>query len=545
MVSNPTLVSYARRLARWLALEWQHLLSVVALVGLFLFVQRFVDGLDTGGDAVSKWQFVRQWSWANELRHAKWDHHMTRMGVHVVTWLVQKICDAGWRSYYVGPLFMGAVQVPLVYALARRLSGGLGAFLAALVVIYLPAVHTSVSQLLPDEYVGTYALLATYLLARCSEAKEAHKLPLLLGSALAAFVGYLAKETCFFFYPGFLLAVWLLRRRLRDALLFAGVLLLGLVLETLAYWLFTDYSSRLAIVRSVHFSGAKAEAPTEVTLRGFFGVFARLDLPWRYLLVAAAIGVVGLILVRYRARTLGRASAAIGLSHVALLSLSSQLWQNPLPRYMDPVIGFAGIYAAFAVATTVRALAGLPGRLPALQAIWSRLRWLLAKPSVTAVASVTVTLILAWHTQRDQAEEPPFDGKAQGQLMAHLATRTYDRNLPLAQRSTRAKTLVAFYNVYLDPGRLVRGGILPSFDKARRRARSYTYLVKDPSVYSSKIFNALLAEGCVLEVRNIKRLPRIPSCADATRHSQLPARCDTLLAELTSRARQSRRQGAR
>ena len=71
--------------------NWQDWLPVAALVALFLFVHRRLDGLDVGGDAVSKWQFVRQWSYANDFSAAKWDHHMTRFGVNAVTWLVQKI----------------------------------------------------------------------------------------------------------------------------------------------------------------------------------------------------------------------------------------------------------------------------------------------------------------------------------------------------------------------------------------------------------------------------------------------------------------------
>jgi 4-amino-4-deoxy-L-arabinose transferase-like glycosyltransferase len=530
-------MQHARGLRRWLILAWPDLLIVAGLVGLFLYANRFVDGLDSGGDAVSKWQFARQWSYDNHFRHAVWNHHMTRMGVNAVAWLGQKLCGPGWRTYYVVPMFVGAVQLPLVYALGRRISGRLCGCLAALIIIYLPAVHTSISQLLPDLFVGTYAALATYLLARFPDAAEQRKLPLLLAAAVVAFVGYLAKETFVFFYPGFGVAAWLLRRRLRDVAVFAGVQLLGLGLETAGYSLLTDYKHRLAIARAVHFAGADPSEPAELSVHGFFAIFRGLDVYWHYLLVAAAVGALALVIRNRQARITGRMIVAIVLSHIALLGISAQLWQNPLPRYMDPAIPFAALCAAYLLATCALALLALPRLVPRLRTTWPGYLARLAAPDVAVLLALAVIAALMWRTQAFQNAHPPFDGRAHGEMLARIANQTYDRNLPLVHRSRRAKTLVAFYNVYLDVRRLVRGGVLPSFEDVALRYREYTYLVKDRSVYNGKVFSELRKAGCVLELRNLKRLPRIHNCADATRHSELPAECDALLAELTQAPR--------
>jgi hypothetical protein len=522
-----------RRLLRLPAIAWQDLVSVTALVALFFYVHRYVDGLDTGGDAVSKWQFARQWSWDNDFHHSKWTHHMTRMGVNVVAWLVQRLFGAEWRSYYLAPALIGAAQVPLVYALARRVAGRFGGVLAALIVIHLPAVHTSVSQLLPDLFVGTYALLASYLLTRFAEANEP-RLPLLIGAAVVAFVGYLAKETFFFFYPGFMAAVWVSRRRLRDAVIFAGVLLAGLALETLAYVVFTDYTDRLSIARSVHFAGPDADEPSEVSAAGFLRIFGHLDAPWHYLLVAAAAGALGLMIFNRGSRFVGQACVLLGVSHIALLSLASQLWQNPLPRYMIPAVPFAAVCAAFCVIGTARSVAHL------IRRVWPRSRelgnwtaWLALPPTSAAVALVAASTA-AILTDRQQEREPPFDGRAQGERVARLANDTYERNLPLffANRR-RPKPLAAVYDVYLSPQRLVRAGKLPDLeDVVLRRRRQSFFLVKDPSVYNQGIFDELLKERCVLEVRRgIQR--GTPSFADTVQRSPLPARCDALLAKLT------------
>lgn len=516
---------------RWLSGNWQDTLCVAALIALFLLVQRFVDGLDPGGDAVTKWQFVRQWSWQNDFRHATWNHHMTRMGVNVVAWCAQKLCGQGWRTYYVAPAFMAAAQLPLVYALGRRLSGRLCGFLAALIVIYLPAVHTSTSQLLPDGFAATYTVLAAYLLALYGAPSEPRRPALLVAAGVVAFVGYLAKETFFFFYPGFGIAVWLLRRRVRDVLVFAGVLLLGLALETACYALFTDYPNRLAIVRAVHFAGATDTDPTEVSFHGFFAIFRGLDRDWHYLLIVAALGASWLLVANRKTRRLGQACVVIAASHILLLGVSAQLWQNPLPRYMDPVVPLVALCGAFPLAAGVQALAARPKLTGALEGWLGARAWLLRSPTVGLALALIVTLKLGWLTARHQTKQRPFDGRAHGALMAKLVNSTYERNLPLVHRSRRAKTLAAAYDVYLDVPRLVRNGSLPNFEDVRRRHHEYTYLVKDPSVYSGKTFGELLDAGCVLELRNLKR-SHIRTCVDVTRHTELPARCDELLASL-------------
>lgn len=517
--------------------NWQNWLVVAALVVLFLFAHRFLDGLDVGGDAVSKWQFVRQWSYANDFSAAKWDHHMTRFGVNGITWLVQKTFSTNWRSYYIAPVFMAALQVPLVYALSRRLAGNLAGLFAALCITYLPAVHTSLSQLLPDGFVGTYGLLATYLLIRLVDARQQARLPLLLGLGVVAFVGYLAKETFFFFYPGLGVALLLARRSLRDGVIFAGILLLGLALETGWYRLFTTYPSRLAIVRSVHFAWADDDEPTVATASGFVKMFTGLDRDWHYLLLAAAVGAVWLLVFNRSQKTQGRIVVLVGASYLLLLGFSTQFWQRPLPRYMIPVAPFAAVCAGVAAAMLVVALARVLSQVPG--SVGATLRGagsFVSQKSVVTAGVVLVVVLAGIRTYRQQLETPPFDGLEHGALMARLANRTYARNLPIVQ-GKRAKVLTAFYDVYLHDKQLARGGILPDFSAAKRRHGSYTYIVKDPSVYNRQVFANLLDAECVLDVRRGSKRLGMGGCADTSRYTELPERCDALLAELTGPAK--------
>jgi hypothetical protein len=518
---------------RKLAYTCPDTLAIAALVALFLFAHRFVDGIDVGGDAIGKWQFVRQWSYANDFKNATWDHHMTRMGVNVVTWLVQKTFGTNWRAYYVGPMFMVALQLPFVYLLAKRFAGRLAGVLAALVVTYLPSVQLTVSQLLPDGFVGAYALIGTYLVVRLKEARPRGRLPLLVALSFFAFVGYLAKETFFFFYPGLVVALWLTRRSLRDVAIFLGALLLQLGIETACYATFTKYSSRLAIVRANHFAGSEKEPPAVVAISKLLGPFKGLDREWHVLLVVAAIGAVWLLVFNRRRAVQGRAIVLVGLSHVALLSISTQLWQRPLPRYMDPALPFAALYAGIVSAVFIRRAAALLSQVPGVVGqVLRRGRALLRRWPV-ALGAVFASLGLAGLlTYQHQVKFPIFDGWAHGAVMARLANRTYERNLPLAIGRTR-KVLAAFYSVYLDDKALARDGVLPSFKEAVRSSARTTYLVRDPSVYTRETFDQLSKAGCVLELQRGSKKKGMKGCADTRGRRELPARCDALLRELT------------
>jgi hypothetical protein len=508
-------------------------LAIAGLVALFLFAHRFVDGVDVGGDAISKWQFVRQWSYANDFEAARWDHHMARMGVHVVTWLVQKTFGTSWRSYYIAPMFMVALQLPFVYLLAKRFAGRLAGVAAALIVTYLPAVQLTVSQLLPDGFVGAYALIGTYLLVKFKEAGPRGRLPWLLGLSLVAFLGYLAKETFFFFYPGFVVALWLTRRRLRDVAIFLGALLLQLGLETACYATFTKYSSRLAIVRANHFAGSEDEPPSVVTASGLLEPFKTLDREWCALLLVAALGAAWLLVFNRRRIVQGRAIALIGLSHVALLSISTQLWQRPLPRYMDPALPFAALCAAIVSGVFMRRGAGLLTEVPgAVGKAFLRAKGLLQRWQV-ALGAIFVTLgLTGWLTYQHQVESPILDGRAHGAVMERLANRTYERNLPLVDPRT-GKVLAAFYSVYLDDKALARDGALPSFRAVARRSGRTTYLVRDPSVYKRATFEQLQTAGCVLELQRGPKDEGMKGCADVRGRREPPPRCDALLRELT------------
>jgi hypothetical protein len=506
---------------------WPDLSIVLALLALFVVVHRFVECVEIGGDAISKWHFVRQWSYKNDFEHVKWDHHQARMGVNVVTFLFQKLFGRSWWVYHLPPFFVTAAQIPVVYALGRRLSGRATGILAALFVTYLSAVHRNASQLLPDGFTGTYAVLTAYALARFVEAGERDRTRWLVTMSVLAFVGYEAKETFFFFYPGLAVALWLARRNWRDVAVLCGLLLAGLALETLAYRVFTDYHSRLAIVRGTHGAGA-AEEPLEVALSGFVKAFARLEADWYAIMLVGLFGAIWLLFFNRRSRAVGRAVTLLGLSHLAMFSISAQLFQAPRPRYLDPAIPFVALAAAELFGASLLKLRGW-SRLQRIAA-WQRFSQ--APPALTAAWVVPVLLGVALLTWREQAKDPPFSGWEIGRRIAYLSSNAYERNLPIAAPSRGAKTLMTIYDVYLDDALLARDGVLPSYIDAKRRSRSTTYLVKDSETYRGNTFEKMRAAGCVLDIRRNTAPITKRGYADSRRTEPLPARCDKLLRDL-------------
>jgi hypothetical protein len=315
-----------------------------------------------------------------------------------------------------------------------------------------------------------------------------------------------------------------------------AALVAQLGLETVCYRAFTQYSSRLAIVRGTHFAGggkAGEEDASTVQLSGFFEMFKKLDREWHILLALAAIGAVWLLLTRGRQRKRGTIVVLAGASHVALLGFSTQLWQRPLPRYMDPAVPFAAICAGVGVAVGLRNAVRLLRAIPRLSIVATRVTRLSRDWRLRLAATSLLIAIAGGLTYRDQLAHPSLDGYEHGARVARLANNAYDRNLPLMSVRSPDKVLMAFYNVYLHDKDLVRNGILPNYAAARTRIRGGSYLVKDRSGYSKSVFAQLQEAGCVLELRRGPKSQGMKGCADIARREPLPARCDALLGSLT------------
>jgi hypothetical protein len=508
----------------WLSaitVDWQDTLIVAGLLGLFSFVHRRLEVVEFGGDAVAKWQFARQWWYHFDWAHGDLDHHSGRMGVNVVAFLAQALFGRGWKSYYVAPFFISLLQLPFMYAIGKRIVNPLAGVIGVLLLTYLATTHRSASQLLPDGFAGTYAIITTYLYLRFADPAESNKRGFLIGMGIAAFVGYLAKETFFFFFPGMVLAVWMARKSLRDVITFLGVMFAGFLIETAMYASFTKYHSRYQVVRSVH--GADGIWP-EVKFAELFDRFSHLHDGWKYLLFFSLASGLWLLAVNRHERKAGQAVALIGFSQLFMLTFfvrgfhPIELWERFEPRYIEPFAPFAAVMSGAFLGQVVTEL-------------WNERSWpqwvRRFGPSSAQLAPFWALLLLLavgftgrWFGGRERGPAP----FSVGRKLAKLGTNAYQRNLPLAiRRIEKPKMLAVLYDVYLSDTLLVRNGSLPNLQDVARIEGPYTYLVKDPSQYPPGKFAEMVSAGCFLDIYRSRGTYELSSW------DPLPAKCDRLL----------------
>ncbi len=522
----------------WLIGNAQDIAIIVSIATLCLTRRiQLLEPVNTGGDAATKWEFVRQWFFNNSFRHAEWNHHMTRFGVLVPAYFSQRLLGHGLRAYYGAPLAACLIQVALVYACGKRLVGRSAGVLAALLLTYTSVMATAGSQLLPDLFTGTYGILMMYLYLRYADAPGPTRTPWLVACALTAFIGYLAKETMVFFYPGMAVAIWLAERHvartqprhflqtLRPLVIFFGCLLLGVVLETIAYRVFTNYSGRAGIVVASHIGSGDSDGRPDTTFWKLFDRYLHIDKGWViafYIFLPSWWALLGFA-KNYRVRAL----LAVVASFYFFLTFLVRgihpllLWQRFMSRYLDPTAPFVELVIAMLIALVVRELWKEGGPRWQVFHRYSKYSWALV---------VVLCGALTWASYSDlSGGQRVF---TEGRLVAELANDTYSRNLPIVIKKPRsanryyARDVLALYAIYIDVRSLVRNGQLPSFDSAKRVAGSLTYLVKEPRSYDGRKVNEMIDAGCALEVKETGPTLTL------IQWDRLPAMCDALHASL-------------
>lgn len=478
-----------------------------------LVVTLNLQGIGSGGDAIRKWEFVREWFYANSFRHVQWDHHMARFGVHWVTYLVQRFIGRGPATYYLPGLITITFQTVCVYACGKRLGGRLAGVLAAFLLAYFKPTISAGSQLMPEVFSATYAVFALYLYLRYYDAVGRAKTVWLVAMSVVLFVGYLGKETTVFFYPGFVVAIWLAGgKRVRDIGIFVGIIAVGVLLETACYRLFTDYTSRLAVVEVLH-TGDDAKAPQDFW--ELFNRFIKLDEPWKIGIYSFFPMGLGAVAFKKDRRIL--AAYAVTAVYLFLLTFGVRklhpftVWHGLRVRYFDVLSPFVMLFAGLFLALAVQQ--------------WLAQRQRLAKrfesPRVAALATL-VFVALAGTTSYalgDPGKVMRFNSR-----LSDIVTDAYVRGLPIVSTRDQRATWVV-YAVLIDDKLLAKNGVLPSFEEARIVDGNRWWLVRDKARYDLGKLHRLEQANCAVEV-TVKKPAPISKIAPTER---LPASCDRLL----------------
>ncbi|HEX4338962.1 MAG TPA: glycosyltransferase family 39 protein [Polyangiaceae bacterium] len=480
-----------------------------------------LEGIGTGGDAIRKWDFVREWFYSNSFRHAQWDHHMARFGVHWVTYLVQRFIGRGPAMYYVPGLAAGSVQVMCVYACGKRLDGRLAGVLGALCLIYFKATVNAASQLMPEVFSATYAMVALYFYLRYYDATGRAKTAWLVAMSVVLFGGYLAKETTVFFYPGFVVALWLAGgKRYRDIGIFVAIIAAGVLLETACYRAFTDYGNRLAVVVANH----KPEDPRGPrNFMELFNRFSRMDEPWKRAFYSfLPIGIAAAAFAKSRkvwATYVITAGYLFFLVFMVRQLHPFAVWQSFRVRYFDVTSPFIEVLTGVFLALVARQLVGeLPER-----SLGKRLFGTPRRVAIVVVALVVVAGLGSYSAVASELDDHVLRYNAK---IASVATDAYVRGLPIVSTKDKRATWVV-YSVLLDDKLLARGGKLPPFDDAKIEDGDRWWLVKEPARYDLDKLRRLLRAHCAVEV-TVKTPGPISEVRPMHR---LPASCDRLVEE--------------
>jgi hypothetical protein len=433
-------------------------LAIALGVVAFSVVVRWLllEPVEIGGDALNKWQFVREWSHTFDWRAVEWNHHLTRMGVNVPLYVIQAVFGRHAGVYHVAAIAAATAAALFVYVAGRVADGRAVGVLAAIGSVLFPAWVRAGAQVSPDSFGAAWGLLGLILLLGYERAQQRPR-AWLVGSAACLFGAYLAKEPLVFFVPGALVAVWLMKRRSSDVAIYAAVPLALLAVETLFYRSVSDYSSRFAIVSATH-----GREPFVVdSVLDAFGRFSALPGYWYPPLVLLLAGALGLPFLARDRRFWAVICLPLGFffcytfafRHLSPLTL----WTRFIPRYFDAAAPFAVLGAVLFVFVALRRLAE---RSPPLATVWARC----ARFGTAASLAVLGAVALAVYLEHPPESDHPW---RETRRLETTLTQAYARGVPIVTRGSNGyKALKAAYSLYIDDEVLVQNGTLPRYARA-------------------------------------------------------------------------------
>jgi Dolichyl-phosphate-mannose-protein mannosyltransferase len=400
-------------------------------------------------------------------------------------------------------------------------------------------IDRGASQLMPDAFGATGMMLVCYLMVRYQEASPARSLRWLIGCGLAFVWAYEIKESNMLLLPGCAAAVWLCRGRLRDGLIFCGILFAAIAVETLCFRLFTNYSSRFAIVSEAH-----GDIPY-ITFWQLFDRYTRLEPAWQMLIwmwVPSALWLASSRDRRQQALALVPAAFLFFLTFTVRSINPTMVWVRFYSRYIEPATALLVIgVALFVVEAARRAWAShAPARVVDLPQRFDRL----ALPLVALVCGLVG--FVEYKTSQGYLPHHPF---RETPRISAILNDAYRRNLPIVMTRNRKREeedrkirpLKLAYGVYLNDSALLeqdvaqtKKGWLPDMLEGIRHGKRYSYVLRDAEVYAKGQMDEWVERGCAVVLTEAKNQPGaargVPSLVMKL-SEKLPATCRPPTAE--------------
>jgi hypothetical protein len=332
----------------------------------------------------------------------------------------------------------------------------------------------------------------------------------------------MTKESNLLFTPAVLGLVWLSRRSFKEAAIFCAILGAVLVLETAGYALFTDYSSRMAIVQEAH-------GELSVSFLELFDRFLKLEPTWQmlfWLWVPSVLWLAG--------------SPDKRLRPIVVLPVVFVLLLTFLVRRVDPIVLWVSFKSRyFAAVAPFWALAIGLTAAEAVRRIWARharASWQVIPAHLSRHGSTwTLALCISLGVLTYLVAGGSGGTVATERRRASILNDAYRRNLPIIEHSRKPRGLKTLYSIhlndkYLVQARAAKGGRLPNLDQAihfAKRSEAYSYLVRDPKAYKRGELKKLVRAGCFIRVspKSSLRLSadqKLPAHCKAPRGQPLP-----------------------
>jgi 4-amino-4-deoxy-L-arabinose transferase-like glycosyltransferase len=383
-----------------------YLLLTLWCVGLTLIAVAFRTRLPTDWwDGYKMWYAARRL--ADGLPYGNGSHHTVRFSILLPAAALVKVFGHQAWLYTLPSILAFFTSLLLLGRIAFRF-GGLGfAMLCMACFATFPYVMTELREFKDGIFGIAYSLAGIWALLRAHESTRLHDRNLwLVATGLFVFLGYLAKITNLFFFPGFIVATALLFRQWRAVLLMVGTVALGYFVETGLYALLTEY--KLGQVQIIQHTYGHSGRLKPVGFLGLFRRYTELGTFAQAYYVAFLLAFVPLL--RKKARDPRRLAVySIGLSFLFFITFYVKGW-NPVvqgilfrPRY---IMAVSGVLALGALLPLARPLAHLNSH--------SVTRWV-------ALSLVTISLLAGTYGLSQERLPPRALAQMQNKLENHYA----------------------------------------------------------------------------------------------------------------------------
>jgi uncharacterized membrane protein len=393
--------------------------------------------VETGGDAIGYWLFIRQALLGHMPPIATWDHRTVRWGVTGVGWLLARVFGTHPFCYYLAPLCIAATGSACLFALARRLSTRNVAFWCVVTAVVFPPFVQSGGQLMPGVFSAAY-VLGSVLCLMVSVQAQHRRILWAAASGGCLFLAYLTKLPNVLFIPGLVGASLLLRAGWSRIAAAGTAFLIPCLIENAIYRVaFGRPLGRLSFIIENHL---KVDTKPLASWWELLERYTGLDGAWELLFYAFS---TALVISGVRHRKVGRQQLALLLipsSFLLLTGLGVKSWDPLMP--VQPFRDRYLIVAAPLMILSVFLCAESTTSVPCL-----------ALPSGNELSGAVRRLTLVWAFAGVMLPEVGWSEHPLRLLPKYRAMtlEAFEKGIPIISRSYRGKPLWVVQSLFWNP----------------------------------------------------------------------------------------------